>query len=46
MQGFAFVTILTLGIALIGLRSGRAAGKVVPLMFGMLLLAGAWYVLG
>ena len=46
MQGFAFVTILTLGVALIGLRSGKAAAKVGPLVFGVLLLAGAWYVLG
>ncbi len=46
MQGFAFVAVLTLGVALIGLRSGRATGKVGPLVFGVLLLAGAWYVLG
>ncbi|HEX5369141.1 MAG TPA: hypothetical protein VFY10_06965 [Dehalococcoidia bacterium] len=46
MQGFAFVTVLTLGLTLIGLRSGRATGKVGPLVLGVLLLAGAWYVLG
>ena len=46
MQGFVFVAVLTLGVALIGMRSGRAAARVGPLVFGMLLLAGAWYVLG
>ena len=46
MQGFAFVAVLTLGVALLGMRSGLATGKVGPLTFGVLLLAGAWYLLG